>query len=635
MEAETPAKRKRSDMGGKEKAKGTKLASIAVTHSRIRRLVVKNFRCIGELGVNVILDEIVILVGANNTGKSAVLKAYEIALRSGEKAAELNIEDFPRHYQPKPDEEHLFPEIILETVVTEDTKPADKWILKDNDTKELYVRERWRWSEPGRASHVGFNVEIDRWADKEEEKVPWGCNGVAKPKRPEPLRLSPFDSPDKMAETLTKLLKNPFKEQVSQSDTSALANLVDLYKKLLDAASLETKIVLKTMTDIVRQIFPEHEVRMRPPHDVDLNQSVLELLPSISPKLCLGFGDHFSPLEKQGSGAQRMLMWAALRATAETKQLTKGKDKEKDREPSQTKSYLLLIDEPELCLHPTAVRQACKILQEMANLPNWQVMITTHSPVFVDLRANNTSIVRVDRDEASNSYTGTTIYRPANAKLDEDDIENLTMLTAFDPYVAEFFFSKNIIVVEGDTEYVAFQTTMSLLGEVQYSDVHIIRARGKPCVPTICKILNQFQKPYSVLHDSDAPKRIDKKTGKQVDNGRWTDNKNIADIASPRARVVAMVPNFERAMRRLGKSDDKKKPYEVYKELKSEGGKELLSRMKMLLDFLLHKSDTVPEFCVAWHGIEKLEEAYSQAEPAYNRKNRQGNLFADLPEHLL
>lgn len=618
MAAETKPETKRSGKATAAKAKPVKEPMAIASHPKIRRLVVKNFRCIGQNGVDVTLAEIVVLVGANNTGKSAVLEAYEIALRSGEKAAELDIEDFPRHKIPDKKDEHLWPEIILETVVTEETKPSDKWICFDKDTNEHYVRERWRWSQPGKASHVAFNKEIGDWAEKEEQKVPWGFEGVAKPKRPEPLRLSPFDSPEKIEETLAKLLKNPLKDRIGQTDTTGWGQLVSLYQELVQAASSDVDEVTTAMTKTVSRVFPDHTVRFDPPHEVNLRQKILDFVSTILPKLSLGFGDHFSPLGKQGSGAQRMIMWAALRATAEQKQLGKVKDKD----IAAMKSYLLLIDEPELCLHPTAVRHACKILHEIAALPNWQVMITTHSPVFIDLRSDNTSIVRVDRDTKSCGFGGTTIYRPASANLDSDDHKNLTMLTAFDPYVAEFFFAKDIIVVEGDTEYVALQTTISILNDGKYSDVHIIRARGKSCIPTICKILNQFKKRYAVLHDSDRPKKAD-----NTANGRWTDNETIRTIANTSAVVVAMIPNFEKALRRTERVDEDRKPYEAFVELTSKGGAELLSRMQLLLDFLIGDGkslpNTLPDFCISWADLGELEEAYAQHTPQYVKQSRQ------------
>src|SRR5690606_14194143 len=69
---------------------------------------------------------------------------------------------------------------------------------------------------------------------------------------------------------------------------------------------------------------------------------------------------------------------------------------------------VLLMDEPELCLHPNAIRDACRVLYDLPSAGNWQAMITTHSPVFIDLSRNNTSIARVERDGAG-QVKGTTI----------------------------------------------------------------------------------------------------------------------------------------------------------------------------------------------------------------------------------
>src|SRR5690606_32250223 len=117
--------------------------------------------------------------------------------------------------------------------------------------------------------------------------------------------------------------------------------------------------------------------------------------------------------------------------------------------------HILLIDEPEICLHPNAIREACKVLYDLPSLGNWQVMVTTHSPIFIDFSRDNTTIVRVERNHKGD-VGGTTIFRPEKAKLDDDDKINLKLLNICDPYVAEFLFGGKVIIVEGDTEYTAF-----------------------------------------------------------------------------------------------------------------------------------------------------------------------------------
>ena len=56
---------------------------------RITKLIVKNFRCIGKKPVEIELDDIVVLVGPNNVGKSSIIRAYEIVMSEGSKEGSL------------------------------------------------------------------------------------------------------------------------------------------------------------------------------------------------------------------------------------------------------------------------------------------------------------------------------------------------------------------------------------------------------------------------------------------------------------------------------------------------------------------------------------------------------------------
>ena len=127
------------------------------------------------------------------------------------------------------------------------------------------------------------------------------------------------------------------------------------------------------------------------------------------------------------------------------------------------------MDEPEICLHPDAIREARRVLYDLPTTNGWQVMITTHSPIFIDLSRDNTSIARVER--LSNGVVeGTTIFRPKKAKLDDDDRVELKLLNLCDPYVAEFFF--------GGKTVLAFRHVISCDPQ-KYRHVHVVRSRGK------------------------------------------------------------------------------------------------------------------------------------------------------------
>ncbi|MBF4270435.1 DUF2813 domain-containing protein, partial [Vibrio anguillarum] len=62
---------------------------MAVPRPRLRKLTIKNFRCIGSTPVEIELDEIVVLVGPNNVGKSSILRAYEVAMEEASKTGLL------------------------------------------------------------------------------------------------------------------------------------------------------------------------------------------------------------------------------------------------------------------------------------------------------------------------------------------------------------------------------------------------------------------------------------------------------------------------------------------------------------------------------------------------------------------
>ena len=231
------------------------------------------------------------------------------------------------------------------------------------------------------------------------------------------------------------------------------------------------------------------------------------------------------------------------------------------------RSKVLLMDEPEICLHPESIRQAKEILYSLSSGNEWQVMITTHSPVFIDLSKDNTNIIRVQKEDEAVS-----LFKTNDAGLSNDEKEQLKMLNIFDPYFAEFFFSKNTILVEGDTEYTAFRKIVEL-DKVKYKDIHIIRARGKYTILPIIKILKKWGKNFSVLHDSDE----------EVNVQSWPANQQILDLVAhdKKIKLLATKKNFEYAF--FTKEVTKDKPYNAYTEV---GKPKVLSRVSKLLDYL-------------------------------------------------
>lgn len=565
-----------------------------IAKPRLTKLIIKNYRAIGSKPVEIDLDDIVLLVGPNNVGKSSILRAYELAMCQGSSRANLQIGDFPNG---QIDPANL-PEIEIHTVVYDETV-GQKWI--DSINGERIVREKWVWHDIGSPKRYGWDTTANEGLGEWSDHVPWGAPNVANSKRPEAHRIDAFASPDEQAKAIQVLLSKALTERVKtigehETHGTNYARLLDqikeLQKSIVSDAQGEIDAVNRELSLLVSRVFPGYKIDFDAKPEDQLDKTI-NLFKADSQLLMGPEGGHMCALDKQGSGARRTLLWTAIKFIADNARATGV--------AQESRPNLLLIDEPEICLHPGAIRDACNALYELPDSGRWQVMATTHSPIFIDFARDNTTIVRVEKVD-NGDVKGTTVFRPSSVRLDEDDRANLKLLNITDPYVAEFFFGGKTVIVEGDTEYTAFSYIRSRKPD-DYANLHIVRARGKATVRSLVKILNHFGADYAVLHDSDRPTRKDGKT-----NSAWTTNQLILDAINDRpdgvnVRLLASLPNFEEAY--FGTGPKSEKPYAALKAVMDN--EENFEKIKKLLDSLMDFSRPVPENCTEWDDLDSLK----------------------------
>lgn len=573
-----------------------------VKKPRLTKLIIKNYRCIGPDAVEIDLNDIVVLVGANNVGKSSILKAYELAMSQGSGKADLKLEDFPNNII----DPNNLPEIELHTIVY-DNSPGDKWI-KTLDNGEYLVKERWIWPGEGKPKREGWDAEMEVWS----ANVPWGAPNVANSRRPEPHRVDAFASPEEQAKEIKTLLMQALTERVkdlkSNEGENDYKNLIkqakELQKKIVADSQEQINAVNKELTMLVEKVFPNYKIDFDAKPEDDLDKTIN--LFKAEAQLLMGPTDgYLSTIDRQGSGARRTLLWTAIKFISE------NNSKKKQEEGGISRPHLLLLDEPEICLHPNAIREACNVLYDLPNSGNWQVMVTTHSPIFIDFSKDNTTIVKVEKT-ANGSIKGTTVFRPDKVKLDDEDKRNLKLLNLCDPYVAEFFFGGKVIVVEGDTEYTAFSYIKKVKPH-NYKDINIIRARGKATIVSLIKVLNHFGSDYAILHDCDMPTITNKKK-KEMANPAWGNNPNIINAMNAKpigrsTRLLASLPNFEIAY--FGEVAEEEKPYNALKTLETD--QEKFNIVENLLKSLIDFSVPPPINCAEWKTMEELEEKLNAA----------------------
>lgn len=524
---------------------------------KLCELQVKNFCCIDDAGIRIKIDNIIILIGPNNVGKTTVLKAYELFGKSGEAQS---IESF---YQRNEDNAIEIAGIFSEISEEDKKQIGEKWIYHDDEYGEV-IKYKWKWNKPNeKGKKFSWNEAEKKW----ENGGMGGWDSKIASCIPTPLKISPFDEATQLEKQIVEILTSAIKDSI-KSDDSKLSIMVEQLNTLANSVKTEIDEELsKTTTklqDNIGNIFPNHKIDILPEagkFDAD------KILASGTHIMVADSIGTFYPLANQGSGLQRAFLWSAIEALADTGNYKIGKKTLANEEPR-----ILLVEEPESFLHPPAVRAAREALYKIADLANWQVMITTHSPIFIDVSKPHTTIVRVEKQ----SDSATKIFSTDKADFDDDERERLQMIRNCHPTINEFFFSDKVILVEGDTEQVVFSEIKENL------DITIVNCRGKANIPMFQKILNHFGISYMVMHDLDSPKA--KRKNQWIVNSMWTINNKILEQAQKGTnnKVVVSVPDFEGQF--FGYLQNGDKPYNALKELASGSKDEIKTELKNILN---------------------------------------------------
>lgn len=540
--------------------------------SKLVRMTVRNIGCVGAEGLDIELDNVVCVVGKNNAGKSTLLRAYELANGSASFAPSQD-----RHQHAPADQPS---EILLEVHIPDGIGNVDaRWKI-DRDGLRI-VRSRWQWSAPDyqrvRTTWDPQGGEAGR-GDWAKDGKAGGADPVFSSRLPRPLRIGSLDDAEKTEEMLLTLALTPLISSLEKERTNAesalsraIARVTGQIDELSNAHELHFNSIAGMITTGFQGVFPKMDVR--------LNIAASPLVPKISDLVKSGSsirikdGQTDTILRQQGTGARRALFWAMLQVHNELtrdkeireeyrKKLTsKVKDEEKKSGKKITEEekreiqaavddlqaklavhdagapipdspddpalpgYLLLIDEPENALHPMAARAAQRHLYKLAESPDWQVMMTTHSPYFINPFEDHTTIVRLERaaDEEGGLVSPRT-YRSDLIEFEGDEKQRLQALQHIDPSFAEIFFGSYPVLVEGDTEHAAFMAAVIKKQHELLNSVTVIRARGKAILAPLVKVMEHFKIDFGIVHDCDPPF---KKNGDN--NGMWTENKKIRD----------------------------------------------------------------------------------------------------------
>jgi putative ATP-dependent endonuclease of OLD family len=286
---------------------------------------------------------------------------------------------------------------------------ADEWKIVDGDL--LVLRSRWEWSSDGTSTRKNWSPQSGDWS---EDGKAGGADNVFKSRLPRPLRIGSLDDADKTEDLLLTLAISPFVKEVQtyqlnpESDLSkSVGNLTSIVDGFSKAHEKRFDEISSKIQEGFKGVFPEMAIRL----DVAMARPALGLDKLLKDGSGIRIRDGLveTSLSQQGTGARRALFWSMLqvhnglmrshevRAALEKDLKSKkeavvaearerlaafdaGEKLPEDEADPALPGYLLLIDEPENALHPMAARAAQKHLYKLSTDPDWQVIMTTHSP---------------------------------------------------------------------------------------------------------------------------------------------------------------------------------------------------------------------------------------------------------------
>lgn len=179
---------------------------------------------------------------------------------------------------------------------------------------------------------------------------------------------------------------------------------------------------------------------------------------------------------------------------------------------SLTPTLILGCEEPELYQHPPQARHLAQTLLELSQ-GNAQVLITTHSPYFIDVDFfDGIKVVRNASGEATvftaKWHAVLDGYNDAFTRPIVNENQARTKLAIqTQPKFNEIFFADKVVLIEGISDLACFETYLRLSSrkpDFQKSGTAFVVCEGKSSLALMLLIAKSFSIPFHVVFDCDA-----------------------------------------------------------------------------------------------------------------------------------
>jgi putative ATP-dependent endonuclease of the OLD family len=552
---------------------------------KLRRLCIHNFRSIIDAEIEV--HDYTMIVGANNAGKSNVLAA----LRAFYEDVKWSADDVPKVGRSS---DETWVELAFVLTDAEWASLADKY--KEGVTDQtLTVRRYFVSKDRFKANQSNIYGLVK---GEPEDAYFYGAKNIGTAKVGRviyiPAQTTAADQmktsgPSPLRDMLNFMLKRVVSESV------AYKALEDAFGKLDEEARGDDGFLAKISKPINEAIGHwgvrfDMSVNAVSPDDISKNLVKHAFADAM-------LGDAPFALDRYGHGFQRSFLYELIKlAPSFADAKTSGK---KEFDPDFT---LILFEEPEAFLHPAQQETMAFHLRRLGGGVGQQVVITSHSPIFVGKVADDLCQIVRARREGGITILGQIGKAVANdvfaeglafkkclevfvndvaisdqekteakklLKCAQNDEEIATHEERFryqlwlDSDRASMFFADHVLLVEGATEKALFGWLLSRdWYEMTRYRIAVVDVMGKFNFHRYTALLEQFGIPYGLMLDDDQNKQHHKAVNEMLRN----------QTGQHRLAPAVFIPTHMEAF--LGKAlpgRNDQKPVQILRELEAGG----------------------------------------------------------------
>lgn len=487
---------------------------------RLSRVSIQNYRSIKRLDLSFPHSGLLVLVGANNSGKSNVIRAIDNIC--GEQwFGKEKTQDHDFYLRDRSN--------TISIALTFDDGSAALW-----NSDEKWPLFKWpngskRYGQVKEAFPCVY-LAADRTFDK--HMAFYDSTLVGRIRRAFQQRARPVEEE----------LKEKFEEVIGVFDrVPGFASFKQDFSELFAAMQADTGARLAI------------DFKPYTPSNYFKTMQVVAEDPDLGQKL---------DLDELGEGTRNMVLLALLRSYARN-----------FRGVQDELGGLLALEEPEIYLHPQARRHLFGVLRDIAS-SGMQVIISTHSASFVDTEFFDSigRVVKEDDDETAGRKC-TAVHRVSRqglvslcketgvpaGKVTDDNITEFYKTTS-NPMLNEAFFARCVILVEGDTEELAFPVFLRSRGiDCDLLGISVISVRGKNQIPKYWRLFRAFTVPTIAVVDNDDRKDGAERSNRGLSLCFDTNLGSILQVdvakairraAEPTGTLVVLEQDYETALKR-------------------------------------------------------------------------------------